>query len=281
MQPNILFVIQEKLASLPKSEQKIGEAILKDPQKIIQMNATQLGKSANSSPAAIIRFCHSIGLKGFTELKLQLSAESKMIEEKLYTEILPDEEFEQMKKKLLLTTEHVLRETSKLLETAQVEEVTKAFNQSPIIYTYGLGASHLVALDIQQKYSRIGKHVMSTLDTHSLVASMSTAPKESIFFGISNSGETKEVIQLMKAAQKFGLQTISLTELGENSLKKLSTISLQTGISGEAPLRSAATSSLLTQLYAIDLLFYDFATKNYETILERLEKSKAGIKLLN
>ena len=34
------------------------------------MNAQELAKQAGSSPAAIIRFCHSMDVNGFTELKL-------------------------------------------------------------------------------------------------------------------------------------------------------------------------------------------------------------------
>lgn len=33
------------------------------------MNAQELAKQAGSSPAAIIRFCHSMDVNGFTELK--------------------------------------------------------------------------------------------------------------------------------------------------------------------------------------------------------------------
>lgn len=281
MTTNILFRIKEQIDTLPKSEQKIAQKVLENPQAVIQMNATELAETAESSPAAIIRFCHSMKLKGFTELKLRLSADSQQIEEDLYTEILPDEEIDLIKKKLVLNTTHVLNETNHWLTKEQIAEVTECFEKSSMIYTYGLGASYLVALDIQQKYTRIGKMVISSQDAHYLVASMAVAPKNSIFFGISNSGEKKEVHTLLDTAKELGLTTISLTEATMNTLSRKADIALKTGISGEAPLRSAATSSLLTQLYAIDLLFYDYATHNYESILKKLSQSKSGIHVFN
>lgn len=243
MNTNILFRIKEQIEALPKSEKKIAEIVLENPQAVIQMNATELAEVAESSPAAIIRFCHSMKLKGFTELKLQLSADSHQIKENLYTEINPNEEIELIKKKLVLNTTHVLNETNNWLTKEQIDEVTEHFEASSMIYTYGLGASYLVALDIQQKYTRIGKVVVSSQDTHYLVASMAVAPKNTIFFGISNSGEKQEVLSLMKTAKELGLITISLTEATNNSLSQQADIALKTGISGEAPLRSAATSS--------------------------------------
>ena len=42
----------------------------KNTETVISMNAQELAKQAGSSPAAIIRFCHSMDVNGFTELKL-------------------------------------------------------------------------------------------------------------------------------------------------------------------------------------------------------------------
>lgn len=73
------------------------------------MSATDLATEAGSSSAAVIRFCRSIGIKGFTELKLQLSADSQGIKDNLYTDILADENLEQVKKKMLINTNHLLK----------------------------------------------------------------------------------------------------------------------------------------------------------------------------
>lgn len=280
MQRNLLFLIQEQLNELPKSEKKIAETILEDPAAVIQMNATSLASKAGSSSAAVIRFCHSIGLAGFTQLKLILSADSQNIKEKLYTEIQPDEDLDQIKKKFLLQTHHAFKETNHSLSSKNISEVSNWINGCSEIYTYGLGASHLVAMDLQQKFSRLGKTVICSQDQHLLATSMSVAKKKSLFFAVSNSGEKQEVIALMKIATNLGMRTVSLTEETDNSLSRFATISLKTANTNEAPLRSGATASLLTQLYAIDLLFYDYATKNYNTTLENLEKSKDAIQQL-
>lgn len=139
MQSNLLFLIQEQLSELPESEKKIAKKILEDPTAVIQMSASSLAKKADSSSAAVIRFCHSIGLAGFTQLKLNLSADSQSIQEKLYTEIQPDEDLEQIKKKFLLQTHHVFKETNQCLSSKDVSKASSWFNESLIIYTYGLG----------------------------------------------------------------------------------------------------------------------------------------------
>ena len=210
MQNNVLLIIREKLAALPQSEKKIAETILKDPVMVIQMSATDLAAEAGSSSAAVIRFCRSIGVKGFTELKLQLSADSQGIKDNLYTDILSEENLEQVKKKMLINTNHLFKETNNVLDTKQIERVSELLHESSVIYLYGLGASHIVASDIQQKFSRMGKMVVCSLDQHLLVTSMAVAGKNAVFFGVSNSGEKKEVLALMSMAKELGLHTVSL-----------------------------------------------------------------------
>ena len=210
-------------------------------------------------------------------MKLQLSADSQGIKDNLYTDILSEENLEQVKKKMLINTNHLFKETNNVLDTKQIERVSELLHESSVIYLYGLGASHIVASDIQQKFSRMGKMVVCSLDQHLLVTSMAVAGKNAVFFGVSNSGEKKEVLALMSMAKELGLHTVSLTSNTENALSLEADVALKTAFAHEAPLRSGATISLLTQMYAVDILFYDYASKHYDLTVSNLEKSKTAI----
>lgn len=72
---------------------------------------------------------------------------------------------------------------------------------SPVVFLYGLGASNIVAQDFRRKFTRIGKQVTVTQDQHELVAAMAIAPKDSLYIGISNSGEKAEGTRVMKMAK--------------------------------------------------------------------------------
>ena len=62
--------------------------------------------------------------------------------------------------------------------------------------------------------------------------------------------------------------------MGVNTLANLADIPLHTADTKEALLRSGATISLLAQLYAIDLLFFSYMTKNYDTHVQNLALTK-------
>ena len=52
---NILGLLMSMLEELPRAEKRIAEKILKSPEEIIHMTASDLGKAAGSSAATVIR----------------------------------------------------------------------------------------------------------------------------------------------------------------------------------------------------------------------------------
>lgn len=274
MAQTLLMTIKNQLPSLPVSERKIGELILKKPTEIIQMSASKLAAEAGSSSAAVIRFCNSIGVKGFTEFKIQLSAQSAQIDAGLLTDIAPNEALEDIKKKLLLNTNYFFEKTNEVLADEAIDQVVDFISQAPTMFVHGLGASFLVACDIKQKFNRIGKQVFCTQDAHEMSALMAIAEAGSVYIGISNSGDKGEGLLLMKLAKSLGLKTVSLTKDSQNPLRDLADIGLSTADTQEAPLRSGATISLLSQMYAVDIIFYHFMAKNYQHNLSRLNKTR-------
>lgn len=136
-----------------------------------------------------------------------------------------------------------------------------------------IGGAVIVAVDIKQKFTRLGKQVFCSQDQHELAASMAIAAQGSVYIGISNSGEKQEGLVLMTLANQLGLTTVSLIQDTENRLSELARFSLKTTKVMEPPLRSGATISLLSQLYAVSIVFYSFITKRYDDNLKSLERT--------
>lgn len=280
MQQNIILTIQDYREQLPKSEQKIADYILEHTNEVITLSAQELAKRAGSSPAAIIRFCHSMQVNGFTELKLLVSANLGSAGAELYTEVEKEETAEAIKRKLNIRFVHALERTADLLEDKDLEAVLSEIERAEIIYVYGLGASSLVAQDVYQKFTRLGKAVFYSLDHHLLASALGTGEKESLFIGISNSGETSEVIALLNIAKENGIYSIGITENCDSALAEQSDTVLLTVKGEEAPLRSAATVSLISQLYIVDVLFFYYASNNYDETLKKIQQSRNTVDYL-
>ena len=164
-----------------------------------------------------------------------------------------------MKQKMEYRINHTIEQTNRTVKGGAVRNAAKLVDQADVVYTYGIGASHLVADDLQQKFGRLGKPVAQTQDVHLLAAEMSKG--RGVVVLISNSGETKETLQLLGAARALDLPVLAHSDSGEGN-----------------QLRSAATTSLMAQLYVVDLLYYSFLKLHFEDNVDQLTKSRKIIK---
>ncbi|GCF94931.1 RpiR family transcriptional regulator [Enterococcus florum] len=278
MNDDILFLIRDKLPVLSKSERKLAEYILAKPEKVIRFTASQLAHEAASSPATIIRFTRSIGLNGFTELKLQLSSDMGQRQAEVYTDIDKGDNPSTIKTKLKARIDYVLNKNVACLSEENVEKCVELVEDARTIYMYGVGASSLVAQDMYQKFSRLGKVVVFDQDYHHMAGMMSSVGQGSLFVGVSNSGETRETIRLAQLATERGMKVIGLTSFEDSKLAKIATYSLISDHEGENPLRAAATVSLMAQLFVVDVFFLSYAAKHYDQTIELLKNTKEAVK---
>lgn len=98
---SIINRIEGILNDLPKSEKKIGQAVLANPEFTTTASIHKLAQKADASGAAVIRFCKSIGLQSFPELKRQLSLDLAQPQKKGYYDIEPNEDFHTITEKLV------------------------------------------------------------------------------------------------------------------------------------------------------------------------------------
>lgn len=273
-------MIENMLGQLPASEQKIAKYILQYPYEVVNCTVSELAAKTQSSGAAVIRLCKSLGLKGFQDLKVRIVGDLGKPKEQGYRDIAQGEKPEDIVQKTLSNSIQSLRDSAEIINHEELEKAVKALLAAKNIHLFGIGASHVIAIDAQQKLLRINKRATAISDTHLVATLIANAEKDDVVFGISFSGETPEVINVMALAKEQGVKTISLTKYGQTSLSALADIKLHTSYSAEAPFRSAATSSRLAQLFIIDILFLSMATEQYEETVQHIDKTRGAIKFL-
>ncbi|CAJ1230425.1 MurR/RpiR family transcriptional regulator [Lactiplantibacillus xiangfangensis] len=276
---SVLFTIHEKLASFSNAEQKIGRYILNHTHAVIQMSTAELAAAADVSTATVARFGKTlIPDGGYPALKLQLSAECN-VDQSLYDEINPQDDLTAVKSKLALRLTHTIEETNASLDDASLVKASQLIAEKDNVYVYGLGASNVAATDFEQKFIRVGKAVIHSQDTHLLAVGLTTQRETAVLFLVSNSGEKAESLELARLAHSMGVPIIVLTRNPGSTLGKLATIILVNDDSEEGQTaRAAATTSLMAQLYVIDLLYYTFIANDYDHHIEQLVLSRDAIR---
>ena len=71
----VLEVIREKYDEIFSAEKKVADFILKNPQKAVDSNVSELAKKSGVSDATVIRMCHHIGYAGYYQFRITLAGD--------------------------------------------------------------------------------------------------------------------------------------------------------------------------------------------------------------
>lgn len=275
-----LVLLKEKLDELPDSEKKAAMYILENPREAIQSTINDLAEKSQTSNAAIIRLCHSLGLKGFQDLRLRIVGDIMSTGETVSRDISPNEPTESIIQKMTDNSVQAIRNTAGILNAIEIEKAAEAIGKARSIHFFGIGSSLIIAMDAVQKLQRIKKNSTAVADLHQLAVHTATMDKDDILFGISFSGDTEEVQKALRLGKDYGVKTISLTGLGSNPVSSYADIKLFVSPLKEAMLRSGATSSRIAMLHALDILFMSIATKDYEKTIQYIDETRSAISKL-
>ncbi|EOD00088.1 MurR/RpiR family transcriptional regulator [Caldisalinibacter kiritimatiensis] len=276
MDKGILTKIKQGFDTFSPSEKKVGQYILENPEETIGLSIMELSKKCNTSEATVIRFCRTLNLKGYQELKLAISIDlTKNKENKriIHEVIDADDSPEMILAKISAGSIKAIEDTQNVLSTEALEKAIEAIDNARRIYIFSAGASSVVALDAKYKFMRINIPVEMYFDNHMQLTTSVHVTEKDVAIGISNSGKTKDVLQALSIAKNKGATTIGITQYGKSPICNVSDILLFTA-NVENNFRSGAMASRIAQLNIIDSIFIGVACKRYDEVIEHLKATR-------
>ena len=263
----VLVRIRGALPGLQPAEQRVATAVLDDPAAAAGLSVQALAAQASTSTATVLRFCRAVGAEGYPQLRLALAgaaaAEAALEPERPAGDIDAADSLDQVIAKIVHNEARALAETGAQLDRFALRTAVDAIAGARRIDVVGIGASGLVALDLQQKLHRIGLMAFGWTDAHAALTAVALTGPSDVLVAISHSGATTDVLEPVALAAARGATTIGLTNFGGSPLATAAGVVLTTA-ARELPLRSAATASRIAQLAVVDCLFVGVAQRSYE-----------------
>lgn len=265
--------------NLTPAEQRLANYILQNPARVLTLSVRELANNAQTSPATVSRFVRHLYIANYNELKIKLSSELNKSKESIIKdpEIKAHESLNSIKKKLLNDANQSMEETADLVHSHSLIKLLQILKKTKQIVCFGIGASYLAAQDIAQKWSWLGYACNATNSAHDVLTIAGTNINKKIFWLISNSGETPEIVQTAKIVNNLGGKVIAITSIGQNALIQSANIYLQTSVPTEGSTRFAATQPLHAQFILIDIIYYSFVSENYDQAQRTIKKSRHAI----
>lgn len=279
MQGDFLTRIRLEYNQFTKAEKKVADYILQNSREVLFMSITGLAEACEVGDTSVFRFCKTLKLKGYQEFKMMLSLslhDEATGQGRLEGDINLTDSFAEVSQKVLNTNMSALEETYSLLNEEQFGQVIDCLYQAKRICFFGVGASMISALKAANKFMRIEPKVFCVQDAHmqAMAASMMEEGEAAVLF--SYSGATKDTIHAARLAKKAGAKTICITRFLKSPLTSFSDITLLCG-ANEGPLQGGSTSSEISQLFLIDLMYTEYYRRYFERCNRNNEKASVSV----
>ena len=273
---NLIDVITNGLASLNKSETKVAQAILLDPEAATRSSIASLAKKAGVSEPSVNRFCKRFKTAGFPDFKIQLAKSLVSGVRFVNRNVDEGDQVDSYTPKIFDSTINDLARVRDNISHKIVNDVVDQLIAANRIYFFGLGTSGAVARDAENKFFRFNLPVSFHDDVLMMRMLASTGSPGDVFFVISHTGRTKEIVDIVQIAMKNDAMVVALTS-PRSPLAMLSSISLEVDVPENTDEYMAMTSRIV-HLVILDVLATGFTLRRGPEFLTHLEKIKSSLK---
>ena len=272
---NIKLKIREHYADMSKGDKKISDFVLKNTKDCISMTAVEIANASGVSSASVIRYVKKLGLDGLENFKQELVISTASEDKNFILDpiISQDDTLDMMCSKMQTLVNTAFQDFFYQLDKEALGEAISAVKNARRIYLTGIGASFLPAYDFFHKLKRADFNASCYLDVNMMMEFLNYVKKEDIIVAFSYSGQSKEIINIVKTAKAQGAKVIIVTRNHISPLSKLADICLFIP-DVEEVMRIGAFTSLQNSLMMVNLLYLGVIQENLEEIEIELVKTR-------
>ncbi|MDH2996992.1 N-acetylmannosamine kinase [Pasteurellaceae bacterium LFhippo2] len=272
----ILDTIGALQNSLTKTEKKIAHAILAQPDLLNQCSLSEVAHQLDVGEATFIRFCRTLGFKGYTDFKLDLAIELATQEREgsalLDTDVSETDTPREIAQKLQSTLSNVIAETVNLLDYEELEKVVEQLRNAQRIFLFGVGSSGITAEDAKHKMMRIGLQADAVTNNHFMYMQAALLREGDVVIGISHSGYSEETTKALKIARDNKAITVAITHNLRSPITEAADYVLING-NRQGHMQGDSIGTKMTQLFVLDLIYALMVKAEPEKAIQQKQKT--------
>lgn len=274
---DLINKIVENYARFTKTERKVADVVLKNPQKVLTATISDLAEMCGVCDTSVFRFCRTLDLNGYQDFKVSLALCTNGAGESTAAPVkISGDSLEEICANVLEAYETALQETVKSVNYKLVRKAVKLLTRAQGIHFFGVGLSGTTALYAQNKFSRITAKVYFAPDTHLQIGIATLLAPENVAVIFSNSGVTKDCITIARLAKENGASVIFVTKFAKTPAVRYADVLLLSG-AVEGPLQGGSIAGKLSQSFMVDLLYAEYFRQEGDRAVENKQRSAAAI----
>lgn len=255
---------------LTNTEQKIAAYIMENPKEVVSMTIKELAQVCDSAPSAVNRMCKSVGVDGFSKLKIELAGDVAVSASATKLPVFgEDKDAQTVFSHVFNSGIQTLKSTLEMMNFDHVRVIADKIANAPRTLIFGVGTSSIIATDAAYRFSQLGLQAYAYSDIlHMNVMAMNMQEGE-VAIGISHSGMTKAVVDAMRSAKKKGADTIGISSFSSSLLCRETDYSV-TVFADEENYPIEAVSARIAHMCVIDALMMTLAVLKNDNFTEHI-----------
>ena len=174
--------------------------------------------------------------------------------------------------KVLQNSISALAEVLSIANVDTIDQAADALINARRIELFAVGGSSMICDDFMHKLLRIGVRASVPRDGHIMLMIASQLTPEDIVLVVSHSGQTRDLMDAVKAAKNSGAQIITITNNYNSELSRLSNFTIYAPASPE-PILGRNGTARLAKLALVDCLYATIANKLSRQAEDALKKT--------
>lgn len=277
---DILFTVRERAPHEEGVNHTISNAIIQDPESFVDVSVKHLAARLGVSEPSIIRYCRSLGCKGFKDFKKYL-AQSIILEEKFTREaergsVLDRDGVDQRYASLVESITSALNRATATVPFERIDEAAKALSTCNAIAALGLGGSSaILANEAQNRLFRLGLNITAHSDSYMQRMVAATLDRTGALIVVTSTGEPPSLKDSVDIAKATGAYCLSLAP-ADSSVAKLSDCNLALELDRSVPYHQP-NPIRYAQMFLIDCLAERLALMLGRTAQNKLRKISSAL----
>lgn len=282
------MLITQKMDSvhLSENEKQIRKYILEHEEESAALTVKELSGKIFVSPASLVVFAKKLGFSGWNEFR-QAFQEEQNYRESHFKNIDANVPFTatdsimKIANKVATLQQETIADTVALLRQDRLRKAVQFLRETVTLHLYGTSMSYMAAEEFAYSMKRIGKPVEFCMYQSEQTFQAKTIQPDSCALIVSYTGETAHAIEVCRILKEKGIPIITLTGIGENTLKQYSDVCLEMSTRENVHSKISTFTTRQSIHTVLDILYSCyFATayeENYEAVLEmnrELEKTR-------
>jgi RpiR family carbohydrate utilization transcriptional regulator len=210
--------IRASLPALSPAERRVAQLVLDAPRTFATRPVGELAARAQVSKPTVVRFCRRVGYDGLADFKRKLAGTVNEGVPYVHVAVDDDDKPADLVVKIVDNTVaallHYRNQAAGHAFERAIAALADAGRQGRRIEFYGVGNSGIVALDAQHKFFRLGVHAAAVSDGHVQVMSATMLQPGDVAVLISNSGASRDLLDVADIARRHGATTVLVTASG-------------------------------------------------------------------